>query len=101
MNRIENLSLIIRELNLTNDNRLKGRIREIVGDLIVNDFNQLVQFLYQVDVNENKLKQLLHDTPGTDAAILITDLLIERQLEKIRSKQSLKNQGNIPDEEKW
>jgi len=47
------------------------------------------------------LKKLLNDQPGKDAAILITDLIIERQLEKIRSKSSFKESGEISEEEKW
>jgi len=101
MNKIEQLSLVIQNLGLKKDDGSKEKIREAVNDLIANDFNQLAQLLYSVDVNENKLKKLLHDNPQTDAAILITDLLIERQLEKMRSKASLKNQDDIPDEEKW
>jgi len=72
-----------------------------VNDLIVNDFNQLVLFLYRVDVNENKLKKLLHDNPGMDAAVLITELLIERQIEKIKTRSSFKKQDDIPENEKW
>ena len=101
MNKIEQLSLIIRDVTVKKDIGLKERICEIVNDLIANDFNQLVQFLYHVDVNEDKLKKLLHDNPQTDAAILITDLLIERQVEKIKVKASISNQEDIPDEEKW
>jgi hypothetical protein len=101
MNKMEQLALAIQELSFKKDEGLRERIQKIVNDLITTDFDQLVQLLYRVDVNENKLKKLLHDNPQTDAAVLITDLLIERQLEKIKTKESLKNQEDIPDEEKW
>ena len=100
-NNIERLSLIIQEPGIEQDDELKEKIRMIVNDLIENDFKGLVQFLYRVDVNENKLRKLLHDNPGKDAALLITDLLIDRQLEKGKLKDSFKNQGDVPDEEKW
>ena len=93
--------MAIQELNFKKNKGFRERIQKIVNDLITTDFDQLVQLLYRVDVNENKLKKLLHDNPQIDAAVLITDLLIERQLEKIKTKESLKNQEDIPDEEKW
>jgi len=98
---VERLVLAVKSLTVTRNDDLKKTIREIVNDLIENDLARLVQFLYRVDVNETKLKQLLQDHPQTDAAVLITDLLIERQLEKIKAKQDLKNEDDIPDEEKW
>lgn len=101
MNKIEKLSITVQSLNDEASEKIKQNIREIVNDLIIHDFNQLVQFLYRVDVSEKKLKQLLHDFPQTDAAALITDLLIERQLEKARSRSSSKNDQQISDEEKW
>jgi hypothetical protein len=101
MNKMELLSLAIQDLNAKQNDRSKENIRELVNDLIVNDFNQLVRFLYRVDVNENKLKKLLHDNPETDAAVLITDLIIQRELEKLKAKESFKQGTDIPDEEKW
>jgi len=98
---VERLVLAVKSLTVTRNDDLKKTIREIVNDLIENDLARLVQFLYRVDVNETKLKQLLQDHPQADAAVLITDLLIERQLEKIKAKQDLKNEDDIPDEEKW
>jgi len=98
---VERLVLAVKSLTVTRNDDLKKTIREIVNDLIENDLARLVQFLYRVDVNETKLKQLLQDNPQTDAAVLITDLLIERQLEKIKAKQDLKKEDDIPDEEKW
>src|SRR5436853_1480852 len=101
MNKIEQLSLTIQSLDVNGGEKIKENIRQIVNDLIENDFAQLVQFLYRVDVSENKLKQLLHDNPQADAAVLITDLLIERQFEKLKTKASFKQEGNISEEVKW
>jgi hypothetical protein len=47
------------------------------------------------------LKYLLRENPGTDAAVIIADLLIERQEQKIKTKQSFKTDDNIPGEDKW
>src|SRR5215203_4877479 len=75
---------------------------EKINDLINTDFQKLVLILYRMDVSEIKLKQLLNDNPGTNAALIITDLMIERQAEKIRSRQQFsKRDEDINDDEKW
>jgi|SRR5215203_741996 len=75
---------------------------EKINDLINNDFQKLVSILYRMDVSEIKLKQLLNENAGTNAAIIIVELMIERQAEKIRSRQEFnKRDENISDDEKW
>ena len=55
-----------------------------------------------MDVSEIKLKQLLKDNSGTDAGLIIADLMIERQAEKIKSREQYsKRDENISDDEKW
>lgn len=73
-----------------------------INELINNDFQKLVLILYRVDVSEAKLKQLLDENVGTNTALIIADLMIERQAEKIRSRQLFsKRDENISDDEKW
>lgn len=72
-----------------------------VNHLLVHDFGRLVQILYRVDVNEFTLRRLLQEQPGTDAAEIIANLLLERQEQKIRTRQSFRPGDNIPEEDKW
>jgi hypothetical protein len=72
-----------------------------INDLLLNDFQKLIHILYRLDVNENKLRKLLQLNPQTDAAVIIADLLIERQQQKIKTKESFRRNNDIPDEEKW
>lgn len=72
-----------------------------INELLLNDFNRLVQLLYRIDVDEKKLKQLLQQHPTTDAAELISDLLIERQLQKQKFRASFRSNESNSDEEKW
>ena len=81
--------------------KLKQQLIEFINHLLVHDFHKLILVLYRVDVNENKLKQLLADHPSTDAAELIADLLIKRTEEKARSRASHKPNSSVDDEEKW
>ena len=69
--------------------------------LINNDFEKLVSILYRLDVNEKKLKALLAEKNTDDADLLIADAIIERQLQKIKSRQEHRNDENISDYEKW
>ena len=52
-------------------------------------------------VNENKMRYLLEQREGENAAELIADLIIERQLQKIESREKFKKDGNIDESEKW
>jgi len=90
-----------RQLNIVEKDELKHQLILHINYLLLNDFNRLVQILYRVDVSEQKLKRLLQENPQTDAAIIIADLLMERQEEKIRIKQTFRNDDNIPADDKW
>lgn len=80
---------------------LKEQISSHINLLIQFEFQKLVSILYRVDVSESKLKHLLKENQGFDAANIITDLIIERQLQKIRSRQEHRKDENISDDEKW
>jgi hypothetical protein len=75
-------------------------LESLISDLIQNDFTKLVNLLYRVDVDEKKLKQILQKTEE-DAAVVITGLIIERELEKYRSRNFYRDKNQPNDEEKW
>ena len=81
---------------------LKGKLTQHINYLIDTNFQQLVAILYRVDVSESKLKILLNESVGEDSGSVIADLIIERQLQKIKFRQKFSNWNkNISDEEKW
>jgi hypothetical protein len=80
---------------------LREQLTTMIDGMIDADFHGLVQFLYRIDINEARLKRILADTEGENAASTIADLVIERQLEKIKLRQAQQNDPEIPDEEKW
>ena len=59
------------------------------------------RIIYRIDVDEQKLKEILRINRQTDAATIIAELLIERQKEKIKIKQAFKPNNNIAEEDKW
>jgi len=80
---------------------LKEKLAVHLNHLINHDFEKLIYYLYRIDVNENKMRKMLEQKEGENAAGLITDLIIERQLQKIESRRKSANDETIPDDEKW
>lgn len=81
---------------------LRSLLQQEINHLIQGDFQKLVSILYRVDVNERKLKYLLQENVGEDAAVIVADLIIERQLQKIKSRREYTQRDDIiSDEEKW
>lgn len=78
-----------------------------INQLINHDFEKLVYYLYRIDVNEEKMRSLLEQNKGADAAGLLAELIIERQAEKIKSRQHSDSHRNrqqdneIDENEKW
>ncbi len=81
---------------------MRIKVHETIQHLIEYDFQKLVEVLYRIDVDERKLKRILSDNKNKDAAIIIGDLIIERQVEKFNSRnQSRRMDDDIPEEDKW
>lgn len=85
---------------------LHHKLAAYINDLIKNDFEKLVTYLYRIDVNEAKLKSLLQQNQQEDAGNIIASLIIERQQQKIRTRRDSVNyqdsgQEDGIGEEKW
>lgn len=81
---------------------LKQKLSEHINYLITNNFNQLVSLLYHIDISESKLKALLKENASENTGDIIAELIIERQLQKIKTRQQFKQRdSSIPDEEAW
>lgn len=81
--------------------QLTKQLAAHINHLINHDFEKLVFYLYHIDVNEQKMKALLQNS-HENAGELIANLIIERQLEKIKTKEQFRsNQTEQDDEEKW
>lgn len=80
---------------------IRAAVTNHVNHLINTDFEKLVSLLYRIDVSEPKMRALLQHKQGEDSAAPIADLIIERQLQKIISREKFSNKKDISDEEKW
>lgn len=85
------IPLLNKELSLELSDKLslselEQQLTNHINHLINTDFEKLVYYLYRIDVNETKVKQLLQQQGGENAAQLIAQLIIDRQLQKIKSR---------------
>jgi hypothetical protein len=99
----ETLALAIRafELNPPVEGLLYQHLLNEISRLIEKDFHAVVNILYRMDVSEEKIRLGLQLYPGRDAAEIITELVLERQAEKIRTRHLFNRDADIPDEDKW
>jgi hypothetical protein len=77
------------------------KLEAYINYLIQNNFQKVISILYKIDINENKLRQLLQKEEDGNAGKIIAGLIIERQLEKIDTRKKFINKDNITGEEKW
>ncbi len=73
-----------------------------INDLILHDQHRLMAILYRIDVSEARIRQWLGQNKGVDASRIIAQLILDREKEKIRSREEWKlKEGDIPEEERW
>ncbi len=82
--------------------QLHEALAAYINKLINTNFETLVSLLYRIDVSEPKIKALLSGNPEKNAGDIIAALIIERQQQKIKSRQLFnRDADNINEEEKW
>ena len=104
-----NESSLISELSnkLEIDLAEKGSLEELklflsgyISHLISNNPDKLVSILSRVDVSEKMLKANLQNQEENASGIM-AQMIIERQMEKIKTRERYKTDDDISDEEKW
>jgi hypothetical protein len=77
-------------------------LEEKINYLIIHNFNKLIYLLYRADINETKLNKLLADNKKENAGKIIAALFIERQMQKIKSREKHSNiNTDFDEEERW
>jgi chromosome condensin MukBEF complex kleisin-like MukF subunit len=86
----------------TTESNFVAYLTERINYLIIHDFNKLIYILYIADINEEKLNKLLAENKKEDAGKIIAALFIQRQLEKIKSREDNKmNTTDFEEEDRW
>jgi hypothetical protein len=85
-----------------NNQQLLNKITDVINHLITSDFEKLISILYRLDISEAKLKYLLQLHTNENAGAIIAELIVERQLQKIKSRAQHKTDNNdIAEADKW
>ena len=71
-----------------------------INELITKDMALLISILYRIDVDENKLREMLRQHRDSDGAMVIAHLVVERQKQKQRSREMYKK-DQTGEEELW
>jgi hypothetical protein len=64
-----------------------------IDQLVHHDFEKLKWILYRIDVSEKKLSETLKNSDA-DAATIMADMIIARQIEKAESRKKFGEQEN-------
>lgn len=81
---------------------LRKQLTEQINQLINEDFEKLVFLLYRIDVDEARMRALLAKQENSNSAELLADLVLERQLQKIKSRRDFNQRDQTnSSEEKW
>ncbi len=82
---------------VNNEDEKFGAFRQLliqrIEELIHSDFEKLKWILYRIDVSEKKLNDALQ-SPEADAANVMADLIIQRQIEKAESRKKFGGNEN-------
>lgn len=70
---------------------LRKKLSEKVKELMDTNWEKLLNILYRIDVSENKVKQVLAYVESKNIPKEIADLIIQRQIEKIKYRENYKN----------
>ncbi|NMB83471.1 MAG: hypothetical protein GYA14_16805 [Ignavibacteria bacterium] len=69
---------------------LIGRIKELMS----RDYERFLNSLYRIDVSESRVQEVLHSKDKTTVTEKLADLIIERQLLRLKT-QMLYKQGKL------
>ena len=79
---------------------LKVFLSGYIDHLISNNPDKLVSILSRVDVSEKELKANLQNKEE-NASSIMAQMIIERQMEKIKTRERYRSNNDIAEEEKW
>ena len=77
------------------------RLAGLIEQLLQNDFARLINILYRLDVDEEKLRTELNKNLHSDTRQVIANLIVERQIQKLATRENFGKREDIPDHEKW
>jgi uncharacterized membrane protein YheB (UPF0754 family) len=81
-----------RDYETMSHEELKRRLTVFISDLLESNFEKLCNMVYRHDVSETRFNEALQSGSMMEQAENISDLVIERELEKVKSRQLYRQQ---------
>lgn len=91
---LQGVNSIARTVDCTTLAEFKKYLSQKLSDLMDNNFNQLVNILYRIDIDEYKLKKIFSAESRAYIPDALAELIIERQIQKIYWRNKYR-QGDI------
>ena len=74
---------------------LHEKLSLLVAYLMENDMHRLLNAMYRLDVSEIKFHDAMQSDSKQEAAIRIADLIIEREMQKVKTRLQYRKDKNI------
>ncbi|MCO5231473.1 MAG: hypothetical protein M9958_09990 [Chitinophagales bacterium] len=89
-------------IGISTEENILDWLSAYIDKLISEDFDGLLFLLYRIDVNEDKVREMLAATNGINASRTIAELILERQKQKIYWRNKFKSSPTKIDEnDRW
>ncbi len=95
---INSLTSLIEKHSEDKDGELLQQLTESIAKMLEQDQDLLLSSLYRMDVSEEKIRKLLMSAGERDIATGLAELVLERQMESMRTREKYP-QPKIEDEE--
>lgn len=76
-------------------NTLHKNLSLLVAYLMENDMHRLLNAMYRLDVSEIRFHEAMQSESKQEAAIRIADLIIEREMQKVKTRMHYKKHRNF------
>jgi hypothetical protein len=73
---------------------IRKHLEKKIVEMMAGDYDRFINNLYRIDLNESKVHEVLHSKDKTQIPGKLADLIIERQLIRIKT-QILYKQGKL------
>ena len=87
-------SSLIPNTDFTRLEEFRTYLTEKMKDMLDNNYNQLINTLYRIDISERKISELFSSKNKESIPGKLADLIIERQIEKINYRRRYR-EGNL------